>query len=125
MSFSSTSTVPIEMLPGIGRRTAKVLRSMHVLTVGQFKTVPEKLLVEVFGPSILSLYSIVSPKISRGDVPDKKISRITQSHQKSDRVDNRVYHYHDRNTPSQFGRSNQVSQPWLLKWFGLNQKVAR
>ncbi len=59
MSYSSTSTVPIEMLPGIGRRTAKVLRSMHIRTVGQFKTLPEKMLVEIFGPSIRTLYTAV------------------------------------------------------------------
>lgn len=59
MSYSSTSTVPIEMLPGIGRRTAKVLRSMHIRTIGQFKTLPEKMLVEIFGPSIRSLYTAV------------------------------------------------------------------
>lgn len=55
MSYSSSSTVPIEMLPGIGRRTAKVLRAMQVRTVGQFKALPEALLVELFGPSIRSV----------------------------------------------------------------------
>jgi nucleotidyltransferase/DNA polymerase involved in DNA repair len=59
MSYSYSSTVPIEMLPGIGRRTAKVLRSMHVRTVGQFKVLPERMLVEIFGPSIRSLYQHV------------------------------------------------------------------
>ena len=59
MSYSSTSTVPIEMLPGIGKRTAKILRSMHVRTVGQFKSVPERLLVEIFGPSIRQPYTRV------------------------------------------------------------------
>ncbi len=61
MSYSHTSTVPIEMLPGIGRRTAKVLRSMQVRTVGQFKALPERMLVELFGPSIKSVYQIVHP----------------------------------------------------------------
>lgn len=59
MSYSYTSTVPIEMLPGIGRRTARVLRTMHVCTIGQFKGLPLKMLMEVFGPSIKSLYQEV------------------------------------------------------------------
>lgn len=59
MSYSSSSTVPIEMLPGIGRRTAKVLRAMQVRTVGQFKALPERLLVEVFGPSIRPVHATV------------------------------------------------------------------
>ncbi|EKD78301.1 MAG: hypothetical protein ACD_41C00372G0009 [uncultured bacterium] len=59
MSYSKSSTVPIEMLPGIGRRTAQVLRTMHVYTVGQFKTLPPALLVEVFGPSIRQVHATV------------------------------------------------------------------
>ncbi len=47
------------MLPGIGRRTAKVLRTMHVYTVGQFKALPTGLLVEVFGPSIRPVHVTV------------------------------------------------------------------
>lgn len=62
MSFSHTSTVPISMLPGIGQRTAQVLRSMDIKTVGQFKTVPEKILIELFGPSIRSVYAFVHNK---------------------------------------------------------------
>lgn len=49
------------MLPGIGKRTAKILQSMDIHTIGEFKTAPEKLLVEVFGPSIRKIYSAVNP----------------------------------------------------------------
>lgn len=59
MSFSQTSTVPIELLPGIGNRTAKVLHNLSVHTVGQFKQLPEQVLVELFGPSIRQVHSIV------------------------------------------------------------------
>ncbi len=59
MSYSTTSTVPIEMLPGIGRRTAKILRSWRITTIGQFKQLPERILVEIFGPSILPLSAMV------------------------------------------------------------------
>lgn len=59
MSYSFSSTVPIEMLPGIGRHTAKVLRSLTIATVGQFKQLPVTVLVELFGPSIRSVYSTV------------------------------------------------------------------
>lgn len=47
------------MLPGIGRRTAKVLRMMQVRTIGQFKAIPEAVLVELFGPSIRTNYHAV------------------------------------------------------------------
>ncbi len=62
MSFSNSSTVPIEMLPGIGFRTAKVLRSLDIMTVGQFKRMPEKVLVELFGPSIKPVHNYVHNK---------------------------------------------------------------
>lgn len=59
MSFSHTSSVPIHMLPGIGKRTAQILQSLGIRTVGQFKQLPEGLLVEIFGPSIRSLHQYV------------------------------------------------------------------
>lgn len=59
MSFSHTSSVPIHMLPGIGKRTAQILQSLGIQTVGQFKQLPEGLLVEIFGPSIRSLHQYV------------------------------------------------------------------
>ena len=59
MSFSTTSTVPIDLLPGIGKRTAKVLRSLEIRTIGEFKTMPEKVLVELFGPSIRQVHQYV------------------------------------------------------------------
>lgn len=59
MSYSSTSSVPIEMLPGIGHRTAKVLRAWKIATVGQFKQLPETVLIELFGPSIRPVYYAV------------------------------------------------------------------
>lgn len=52
MFLSTTSNVPIEFLPNIGKRTAKVLRSLGVATIGQFTQLPEQLLIELFGPSI-------------------------------------------------------------------------
>ncbi|MDP3970471.1 MAG: hypothetical protein Q8P90_02125 [bacterium] len=63
MSFSSTSTVPIELLPGIGKRTAKVLRSLDIRTVGAFKSMPEKILIELFGPSIKPVHTYVHGKV--------------------------------------------------------------
>lgn len=56
MFYSSSSNVPIEMLPHLGLRTAKVLRSWNIRTVGQFKQLPERVLVELFGPSIRGVY---------------------------------------------------------------------
>lgn len=61
MSYSKNSSVPIELLPGVGRRTAAILKSLEIHTVGQFKQTPEKLMVELFGPSIKQVYHIVHP----------------------------------------------------------------
>jgi len=56
MSYSKKSTVPIELLPGIGRRTAYCLKKLEIKTIGQFKQMPEQVLVELFGPSIRTVY---------------------------------------------------------------------
>ncbi len=74
MSFSHTSNVPIHMLPGIGIRTAEVLQSLGIRTVGQFKQLPEGLLVEIFGPSIRSLHQYV-----RGPVSTKRETQRLQA----------------------------------------------
>lgn len=87
MSYSSTSTVPIEMLPGIGRRTAKLLRTMQVRTVGQFKTLPEGLLVEVFGPSIRPVHATVRglrPVTTKANWLGKLKIALTSSNQEFD-----------------------------------------
>lgn len=69
MSYSHSSTVPIEMLPGIGRRTAKVLRSLHVTTVGQFKKLPERVLIDLFGPTIIPVHKMVKPIVKKVPTP--------------------------------------------------------
>lgn len=56
MSYQKNSTVPIELLPGIGKRTAKILKRMDIQTVGDFHQVPLAMLVEIFGPSIKKVY---------------------------------------------------------------------
>lgn len=55
MSFASNT--PIHFVPGVGRRTAKILHELGIHTAGQFRLVPEGVLVELFGPSIRSLVS--------------------------------------------------------------------
>ncbi|MBU0731423.1 hypothetical protein KKC88_00915 [Patescibacteria group bacterium] len=62
MSYSKSSNIPIELLNGIGPRTAKVLKSLDIYTVAQFKRVPEKILIELFGPSILPIHRRVNNK---------------------------------------------------------------
>jgi nucleotidyltransferase/DNA polymerase involved in DNA repair len=73
------------MLPGIGHRTAQVLRSMHIRTVGQFKSLPEQMLIEIFGPSIRALYNHVQGIGSRrSDNPRVVTTRIvTPNHWKA------------------------------------------
>lgn len=66
MSYSNSSTVPIDMLPGIGRRTAKVLHAFQIHTIGQFKSVPERVLIELFGPSIRAPYYSVHSVVPTG-----------------------------------------------------------
>lgn len=56
MSYSKSSNIPIELLNGIGPRTARVLRSLDIHTVAQFRRIPEKILLELFGPSILPVH---------------------------------------------------------------------
>ncbi|MBU0670811.1 MAG: hypothetical protein ABH835_00940 [Patescibacteria group bacterium] len=62
MSYSKKSNIPIELLNGIGPRTAKVLKSLDIYTVAQFKKMPDKVLVELFGPSIRPVYRAVQNK---------------------------------------------------------------
>lgn len=50
MSFAQNT--PIQYLPNIGNRTAKILHQLGVHTAGQLKSIPEEMLVEIFGPSI-------------------------------------------------------------------------
>ncbi len=76
MSFSNNSTVPIHMLPGIGSRTAKVLQSLEISTVGQFKQLPESVLIELFGPSIRSVHKHVNGKKNTTRTKKKMIKRV-------------------------------------------------
>lgn len=62
MSYSKSSNLPIDFLPGIGKRTAKALKKLDISTIGQFKRTPEKILVELFGPSIRKFY--IQPQYS-------------------------------------------------------------
>ena len=59
MTFSTTSTIPIEFMPNLGKRTAKVLKSLGIMTISQFKQLPEAMLIELFGPSIRDTYQAV------------------------------------------------------------------
>lgn len=58
MSFATNT--PIQYLPGIGWRTAKVMHELGVHTAGQLNAMPEKVLVELFGPSIKPVISRIS-----------------------------------------------------------------
>lgn len=62
MAFPSTTattslvdTSPIFQIPGIGRRTAKLLYDAGVETVGSFTRLPDLLLEATFGPSLPAL----------------------------------------------------------------------
>lgn len=58
MSFASNT--PIHFLPGVGSRTAAVLHQLGVHTVGQLLRIPDQILIELFGPSIRAVTSIVT-----------------------------------------------------------------
>lgn len=53
MSFAKNT--PVQFIPGVGWRTAKVLHELDLHTAGQLNYMPEKVLVELFGPSIRSV----------------------------------------------------------------------
>lgn len=59
MSFSTHT--PIQYIPGIGWRTAKVMHQLGIHTAGQLQNMPESVLVELFGPSIQSVIDTVTP----------------------------------------------------------------
>jgi len=62
MSFAYNT--PIHFIPGIGKRTADILHNLGIHTAGQFKKVPESILIELFGPSIRQITNIVHVKKS-------------------------------------------------------------
>ena len=112
MSYSHFSAVPIEMLPGIGLRTAKVLRTLRIQTVGQFKQIPEEVLVELFGPSIRTLHQHV-----RGKKPATKVYPGTRSYlafpsnPESDPTRTHAWHYQHTSTPSWWSRLRLKYRP--------------
>lgn len=57
MSFATNT--PIQFLPNIGNRTAKILHELGVHTAGQLKSIPDEMLVELFGPSIRQTTNLV------------------------------------------------------------------
>lgn len=59
MSFSTNT--PIQYIPGIGWRTAKVMHELGIHTSGQLQNMPESVLIELFGPSIKSVIKTITP----------------------------------------------------------------
>lgn len=57
--MSYASNTPIQYLPNIGNRTSKILHALGVHTAGQLKSIPDEMLVELFGPSIRQTTQIV------------------------------------------------------------------
>lgn len=51
-SLQLSPDLPILTVPGIGRRTARLLEEAGVRTVGQFLALPDFLLTQTFGPSL-------------------------------------------------------------------------
>lgn len=60
MSFSNNT--PIQYIPGIGWRTAKVMHELGIHTSGQLQNMPESVLIELFGPSIKSVLQTITPE---------------------------------------------------------------
>lgn len=76
MSFAQNT--PIQFLPGIGARTAQVLHELDIHTAGQLARIPEKMLIELFGPSIRSVLMLVQGTTKTLPVIQKEFtSRIT------------------------------------------------
>ena len=68
MSFAHNT--PIQYLPNIGPRTTQILQSLGVYTAGQLNSIPEGVLIELFGPSIRSVLSLV--RIQKNHTPQQK-----------------------------------------------------
>ncbi|MBI2410499.1 MAG: hypothetical protein HYV32_01200 [Candidatus Kerfeldbacteria bacterium] len=76
MSFAQNT--PIQFLPGIGVRTAHVLHELDIHTAGQLARIPEKMLIELFGPSIRSVLMLVHGTTKTLPIMQKKFSpRVT------------------------------------------------
>jgi len=60
MSFSTHT--PIQYIPGIGWRTAKVMHELGIHTAGQLQHMPESILIELFGPSIRTVIETITPE---------------------------------------------------------------
>lgn len=69
MSFARNT--PIQFLPGIGQRTAQVMHRLGIHTAGQLNTVPEEMLIELFGPSIKRILQFVSVRSVRSEASYK------------------------------------------------------
>lgn len=50
-----SENAPINVIPGIGRRTSRLLADAGVATVGRFLSLPDFLLEHAFGPSLPAL----------------------------------------------------------------------
>lgn len=78
--------LPVEELPGVGPRTAEVLRRLNVRTIGALSEMPRWSLETLFGANGSSLYERAhgrdSHVISRREIP-KSISRETCFHRET------------------------------------------
>jgi nucleotidyltransferase/DNA polymerase involved in DNA repair len=63
--MSVSNNTPVHFLPGIGKRTASVLHGLGIHTAGQLAQMPDKVLIELFGPSIRSVLHFVAGKQQR------------------------------------------------------------
>ena len=65
--------IVIDLLPGIGRRTATYLRNRGIRTIGQFRRLPQYMAVKLFGIS-----GIVLHEYSGGSDPRQLIPSLSQ-----------------------------------------------
>ena len=70
------SNTPINFIPSIGNRTAKVLYDLNIYTVGQLVNIPETILVELFGPSIKRIIQTLQ-------IPEQHKFKSPKQHDKS------------------------------------------
>lgn len=75
MSFSKHT--PIQYLPNIGWRTAKVMHELGIHTAGQLQHMPESVLVELFGPSIRNVLQLLQEE--KKEIPNIPSTKNTQS----------------------------------------------
>lgn len=74
----------IDFLPGVGKRTAKILHRMGVHTTGQLIGIPDGVLAHIFGPSIQTVLEVARSKSIPLNPTVPKTTSVSHVHDSSE-----------------------------------------